>query len=108
MSVIEDFSPIYVGDTEVPLAPQFAHADGSFVNLSGATITMKMQEATFGTVKVCSGTWTIDNAANGQAHYQWQVADVNTAGDWNLYITITIGGLPVHADFKPLQILPAP
>ena len=106
--VADDYSPMYVGDTEVNFAPVFAHkVDGSPVNLTGATISMKMQNEA-GTVKVCGGTWTIDSAANGQAHYVWQAADVNTAGTWFLYITITIGGLPVHGDFKILEILTAP
>ena len=106
--VADDFSPVYVGDTGVNFAPVFAHkVDGSAVNLSGATITMKMQNEV-GTVKTCSGTWTIDNASGGQAHYQWQAADVNTAGDWTLYITITIAGAPVHGDQKVIEILAAP
>jgi hypothetical protein len=104
--VTDDYSPLYQGDTEVVFAPVFAHkADGSPFPLTGATISMKMQ-GTDGTVKTCAGTWTIDDAANGKAHYAWQAADVNTAGTWQLYITITIGGLPVHGDVKILQILP--
>lgn len=113
VSIIDDdYSPIYQGDTGQPFAPIFVvkQSNGTWgaFNLTGAVIAMKMQDVTFGTIKVCTGPWSIDNAAAGQAHYQWQAADVSTPGDWNLYITITIGGLPVHADFKPLQILPAP
>lgn len=107
MAIIEDYSPIYTGDVAVPFAPVFQHKDGSVVNLVGATINMKMQDQD-GNLKICSGTWTIDDAVNGKAHYQWQTADVNTAGNWNLYVTITIGTLPVHADVKPLEIKGAP
>jgi hypothetical protein len=113
--VQDDFSPMYVGDTLRPFAPVFAQkqADGTYtaVNIAGATITMKMQgtdSITSGTTKTCNGTWSIDDAANGKAHYAWQTADVNTAGLWALYVTISIGGLPVHGDFKLLQILTAP
>lgn len=107
--VIDDYSPIYVGDTEVPFAPVFAHlSDGSPVNIVGATFAMKMVND-LGTVKTCDPTkWTIDNGTQGQAHYQWQAGDVDTAGMWTLYITITIGGKPVHGDVKLLQILSAP
>lgn len=109
MAVIDDYSPIAQGDTGAPFAPQFSHADGSAVNLTGATITMKVQLSTdLSQVKACLGTWTIDNAAGGLAHYQYQAADVNTVGVWNMYITITIGGLPLHADVKQITILPAP
>jgi|SRR5580765_4112926 len=104
----DDYSPIYANDVEVPLSIQFLHKnDQSPVSLSGATITMKMQN-TDGIIKICNGTWTIDDTTNGKAHYQWQTADVNTIGNWMLYVTITISGAPVHADAKPLEILYAP
>lgn len=103
----EDYTPIYVGDTAVPFAPTFTHKDGTAVNLSGATISMKMVSET-GTTKTCSGSWTIDNASAGQAHYNWQNADVSTAGTWTLYVVITTGGSPVHADPKLLEIQTAP
>jgi len=107
VAVVDDYSPIYVGDTGIPFAPVFQHMDGSTFNLSGATVTMKMQDQD-GNLKTCNGTWTVDDAVNGKAHYTWQSADVSTAGVWNLYITITIAGSPVHADMKQLQILSAP
>ena len=106
---IEDYSPIYAGDTQVPFAPTFTHADGTPFDLTNLTISMKMQGED-ASVKTCDPTkWTIDDAPNGKAHYQWQSADVNQAGMWNLYIVCTnAGGLPVHADMKLLQIKPAP
>ena len=101
----DDFSPIYVGDTEANFAPTFQNADGTAVNLSGATFFMKMENKA-GTVTTCAGAWTIDDAANGKAHYQWQAADVATAGNFVLQIAITIGGATIHADPKFLQIVP--
>jgi hypothetical protein len=107
--MIDDDSPIYVGDTGAPFAPQFVHKDGSPVSLIGATITMKMEDQyNASNVKICAGPWTIDDASNGKSHYQYQASDVDTVGTWIRFITITIGGLPVHADTKVLQILPAP
>jgi hypothetical protein len=106
---MDDYSPIYAGDLGSPFSVQFLHKDETPVNLNGATISMKMQNQDNPlTVNTCSGTWTIDNAINGQAHYQWQAADVATVGMWMLFIKITIGGLAVHADSKLLEILPAP
>lgn len=108
-TITEDFSPITQGDTLVPFAPTFQHKDGSAVNLTGATITMKMVDTSgLNAPKTCSGTWTIDNATAGQAHYGWQSADVNTPGIWELSITITVSGQFVHGDAKLLEILAAP
>lgn len=122
MSILaDDDSPVFVGDTGAPFAPQFLHKDGTPVNLTGATITMKLQQIisigtvaeSVGVVKTAAGTWTIDDAMNGKAHYVYAAGDVDTPGTWNRYITITIGGLPLHADDgagnpKPLVIEPAP
>lgn len=102
--MIDDFSPMYVGDTLPVFAPVFLHKDGTAMDLTGATITMKMAEQGDNTVKVCGGTWTIDDTINGKAHYAWQTADTNTAGDWLLYVTVTIGGAAQHADPKTLEI----
>jgi hypothetical protein len=115
--VQDDFSPIYTGDTGAPFAPQFLHKDNTPVNLTGATITMKMQLVaspgaigeTSGTIIICTtnspSNWIIDDAVNGKAHRQWDAADVATPGTWNLYIVIAIGGLPIHSDVKQLVIL---
>jgi hypothetical protein len=105
--IIDDYSPIYVGDTGNPYAPTFRHKEDSPVDLTGATLALKMQDEG-GNVKTCAGTWTIDDAQNGVAHYAWQSADVNSAGIWQLFVTITIGGKPVHADVKTLEIKAVP
>lgn len=107
--VADDFSPISVGDIGTPFATQFLHKDGSPVPLSGATITMTMEDIE-GNVTTCSTTspnnWVIDDATNGKAHRQWSASDVSLSGNFTLRITITIGGLPVTADAKQLEILP--
>lgn len=106
----DDFSPIYVGDTGAPFNPIFVHGDGSLVDLTGATITMKMVlQNNPASIQVCSGTWTIATpATSGQASYAYSAADVATTGIWELYITITINSKPIHADYKLLEILYAP
>ena len=106
MSITEDYSPIYIGDTQAIFAPQFFNKNGTPVNLSGCTISMTMElyssiasTVAVGTTKTCSGTWVIDDATNGKAHYPFQSADVNVSGVWNLWVVITNGsGSPVHAD----------
>lgn len=104
--MIDDFSPMYVGDTLVPFAPVFQHRDGSAVDLTGTSISMKMTSTTG--PKTCTGAWIIDNATAGKAHYNWQTADVDTPGIWTLYVVITLSGAFVHADTKTLEIKVAP
>src|SRR5690349_19205740 len=98
-TVVDDFSPMYVGDLLMPFTPQFVRKDGTPVNLTGATFSLKMQSEA-GVIKTCTGPWTIDDPLLGKAHYQWQATDVDTAGVWQLFVTITISSLPVHADTK--------
>ena len=105
--VSDDYSPIYAGDTGAIFAPRFLHKSSNTpVDLVNATISMKMQSDT-GLVQTCNGAWTLVDALGGLAYYSYQAADVATPGEWSLYITITIGGLPVHADVKYLSILPS-
>ncbi len=113
----EDYSPIFAGDTSNPFAPQFQTTDenGNTIPqpLTGMTISMKMggpngEAGPDGVTITCGDYWTVDDAANGLAHYQWQTSDVSTPGDWTLYVTLTdSNGRPVHADTKVLRILAA-
>lgn len=109
---IDDYSPIYIGDTLIPFATQFwqwSESSGQYepFNLTGLTISMKMQEAN-GEVQTCTANWIVDSAVNGKAHYPWNSADVATPGVWTLYITLTnTGGQAVHTDTKVLTILEA-
>ena len=104
----DDDSPIHVGDTGAPFVPVFKYKNGNPVPLTGATITMKMVGANTDLIKNCTGTWTIDDAANGRAHYQYQASDLDTPDVWMRYITITVGGKPLHADEKALVVEYAP
>lgn len=106
MAVIDDYSPMYEGDTLPALVCQFQAKDFSAINLSGATFSLVLVSST-GTRKVGAGTWTIDNAAAGQAHYTWDPTDTSQAGSWNLQVAMTISGQTQHFDLKPLDIDPA-
>ncbi len=104
---MDNYSPIYQNDTLIPFAPQFT---GLPNGLNGITISMKMvNESDPLDIVTCSGTWTIDDAANAKAHYVYAPSDVATPGMWTLYIklTETSTGAFVQAT-KPLEILPAP
>lgn len=103
----DDFSPIYRGDTGAPFNPQFLHKDGSPVDLTGATISMIMDDFE-GNVKAAQGVFTITDAIHGQTSYVYDANDVNMAGNWTLYILLTIDGKPFHADKKQLEIEAVP
>lgn len=107
--VQDDFSPIMQNDTGAPFNPVFvSKTTGNPINLTGATITMRMQNQDTGVAQNCTGTWTIDNdPTSGKAYYAYSSADVSTPGLWDMSIDITINSKPVHADVKVLQILPA-
>lgn len=100
----DDYLPMYVGDTLNPLSVQFQCADRSAINLTSATLTLVL--AAGGTSQVGTGIWTIDDAAAGQAHYDWSDADVAVAGTYQLQVKITIGGKSVHTDPKPWILTP--
>lgn len=112
--IVEDYTPITAGDTLQPFAPviQQKDKDGNMVPfpLTGLTLTMKMVNDTDpSTVKVCAGTWTVDNAAAGLCHYDYADTDVDTPGSWRLVIILTNqANRRVHGTTKLLHILPAP
>lgn len=110
---VDDFSPMFRGDTGNPLRPQFWIWDNDLKkyvprDLTGLTPSLKMIDAD-GQEKNCTGDWTIDNELQGQAHYQWQSTDVDTVGVWTLFIALTDSdSRVVHADTRTLTIKYAP
>lgn len=108
--IVEDYTPITQGDTYRPFSPIIQQKDesGKWVpfNLDGLTISMKMVSEEIPTlVKVCGGQWTIDNASQGECHYEWEDDDVDTPGLWKLSMKFTnAAGKFVHGETKWLQI----
>src|SRR5260221_5461583 len=101
---IEDFSPVYVGDTAAIFAPLFLDGTNNTINLTGATLSTRMSMGS--TVQVWdSFYWVIDDGPGGKAHRQFQAADVDTAGRWLVEKTITIDGKPNHNEVRRLIIL---
>jgi hypothetical protein len=95
---IDDYSPILQGDTGNPFSIQVLRKNG-FMSIVGAVITMKMQNVNdLTTIKTCNGAWTIDPSDNGKASYAYQASDVSDAGNWYMWVKITVGGKPVHID----------
>ena len=97
--IVDDFSPINVGDTGNPFSIYVANKNG-FQRILGSTVTMTMQNVDIpNVIKTCAGPWTIDSNDNGKAYYQYQASDVDTAGSWYMRVKIVLpnGGI-IHPD----------
>ena len=81
------FTPMYVGETGIPLKSTLTDDSEVPINLTGYNpvmdFSLHMQNINNpATVKICTGPWTILDATNGIISYQWQAADVSMAGIW--------------------------
>lgn len=97
---INDYSPVYQGDTGNAFIIQVLHLNG-YLSILGATITMVMQSVSDPTIfHTCDPTkWTIDSLDNGRASYAYQTADVAIADSWKMWIKIVLSsGRVVHVD----------
>lgn len=84
MSVKNKPFEIAVGNTLVVLPVELYRLNTSGVeaaaDLTGDTVTFTMVNASDGTVVVNAAAATVTDAANGLCHYDFQAADVTTAG----------------------------
>lgn len=95
---VNDYSPIYQGDTGTPFSIYVAQKNG-FKSILGATITMVMQSVSNPTVfQTCTGPWLIDPSDNGRASYTYQAADVAVADSFKMWVKIVLNGKPIHVD----------
>jgi hypothetical protein len=87
---------ICIGDTLTPLGAQLKQRDAngalSAVNLTGLTVKFSMANSA-GTVVVNEATTgvTVTDAANGKVQYDFQTADVATAGTFYGWFTVYSG-----------------
>lgn len=58
------------------------------VSTVGATVTFRMENAASGITKISAGTVTMDDAANGVGHYDWQAADTDTKGHFRAEVRV--------------------
>ncbi len=104
----DDYSPRWVGDLSHPLQHTFVDGAGLPHDLTGvvaANMTFVLVSVTSGTRKVGLGTWTITDAPNGVAVYHWNVADVNTAGLWQIQASVPFADGTFHFSIKELVFL---
>lgn len=101
-------SPMYVGQQNPAWTPTVLDDSGAAVNLTGATLALTIRNVATGVEVAGAGSFTIVNAATGQARYAWGTSDTAAPGSFLLKVKIT--GLPggqLEADPVPWEILPA-
>ncbi len=77
------------GDTGKPITATLTN-DGAAVDLTGATVALRMTRKATGTVKVDSAAVTVTSAAAGRVSYPWQAADVDTVGAYDARFVVTL------------------
>ncbi len=80
-----------IGDTQTPIGSTLTRRNGDVVNLTGMTVNFAMYE-TDGTVKTAAVEATIVLATAGTVEYDFQAADVETAGTFFAYFITVDGG----------------
>jgi hypothetical protein len=81
----------FVGNRNPSISETITTAAGTPVDLSAATVAFKMRALNSATLKV-NASATIVSAPAGTVRYDWAAIDVDTAGQYLVWWTITIGG----------------
>lgn len=82
-----DFT-IKQGDTKPEIRATLKDANGTAINLTGATVRFHLSAKVSGTVKVDSPA-TVISASEGIVQYAWSTGDTDTAGVYNAEWEIT-------------------
>src|SRR6184192_513110 len=104
-------SPRYVGFIDPPYIVTLTDDSGAAVNPTGCTsnsFTLTMLNQNTGLSQQGVGVWTVTDAVNGKASYQWTSADMATAGPWWIYTTAKLPSEPSPREFDPELILILP
>ncbi len=82
--------PHFVGNRSPSLSDVIA-VDGVPFDLTGSTVTFKMRPERSATLKVNAAGVVVD-ALTGAVRYDWQSADVDTAGEFNAWWSVLLPG----------------
>ena len=107
---------LYQNDTIPLISVAMTDDTGTVLPLTGLSataITMKLIRNTVGAAFmtpapiICTGVWSITNAAGGIARYQWVPTDTLTPGEYLTDIIIQTASGPIHLDPFIIEILPS-
>lgn len=80
----------FVGNLLPSITETITDTNGAPVDLSSSTVKLKMRPLGSSTAKV-NATATVVNGPLGQVRYDWQAADVDTAGEYLVWWEVTTG-----------------
>jgi hypothetical protein len=80
----------FVGNRNPSITETITTAGGTPVDLTGATVAFKMRAVGSATLKVNAAA-TIVSPTLGQVRYDWAAIDVDTAGQYLVWWTVTVG-----------------
>jgi 5-hydroxyisourate hydrolase-like protein (transthyretin family) len=78
-------------DTRPEIAATLINADGTKVDLSGATVKFLMRKVN-ATAATVDASATVTDATNGKVKYTWIAADTTTIGEYEGEFQVTYGG----------------
>lgn len=92
----QQVQPRWIGDTAKVLSVEIMNANSSgvieAVNLTGKTVKFRMVNSATGVEKVAETAATVTVAASGYAQYDFQAADVDTAGVFDAWFIVYASG----------------
>ncbi len=77
-------------DTRQYLIRTLKNADGTVIDLTGASVAFNMRKRGTGALKVDGGVTTINDEAGGVVQYEWAVDDLDTAGYYEGEFEVTL------------------
>lgn len=101
------YTPIFTTDTGYTYTVTWQDDSGTAVNLTGATVTLRLQPLPPSTAATfaATGTITLTNPSSGIFTYAPSSADVTTAASYNAqFKAVLAGGGVLHTDIFPLAI----
>lgn len=108
VTLINDYSPRWVGDLSKPLTHQFTDFEGGIFPLAGVNqvnMALYMKPHGGGPAVKGLGSWTIDDPTNGIASYHWNTADVSHAGLFDIQAVVPFSDGNQNFEINTIEFL---